>query len=71
VPDASRGLGHTLETTVQAAQLLLARGYPHLACIVLQVLPNETRVETGHKLTAAQASTIIAATKRIGTVLAC
>lgn len=65
------GLGHSLETTVQAAQILLARGYTGGACVVLNALRNETRAEIGHKLTAAQAATIIAATTRIRAVLAC
>jgi hypothetical protein len=63
------GPGNSLAAKVQSAQASLSSGNAAQAAAQLQALINETNAQSGKKITAPQASAIIAAAQRIRTVL--
>jgi hypothetical protein len=65
------GPGQSLAAKVKAAQAAVAAGKTASACGSLAALINEANAQAGKKLTAAQASAIVAAAIRIRAVLGC
>ena len=65
------GPGKSLEATVEVAQWFMAHGQPQLACMTLTAFQLEVRAQSGKKIPAAQATTLIADARRIRSVLGC
>ena len=65
------GPGKSLSATVAVAQWLVAHGRPKAACLTLTAFNLEVRAQSGKKIPAAQAATLIAAAQRIRSVLGC
>ena len=65
------GPGKSLSTTVAVAQWFVAHDRPTAACRTLTAFNLEVRAQSGKKIPAAQAATLIAAAQRIRSVLGC
>jgi len=65
------GPGESLADTVAVARWFLAHGQPKLTCLTLTAFQLEVWAQSGKKIPAAQASTLIADATRIKTVLGC
>ena len=65
------GPGKSLSATVAVAQWFVAHGRPRAACLTLTAFNLEVRAQSGKKIPAAQAATLIAAAQRIRSVLGC
>jgi hypothetical protein len=65
------GIANSLEAKLNAAQAPLAAGNSTAACNQIKAFINEVKAQSGKKLTAGQASTLITAAQAIRTALGC
>jgi probable HAF family extracellular repeat protein len=69
--DLPKGMENSLVTKLEHAQAALAAGDTATACSLLGAFTNETRAQSGKKLTAEQAAEMISRADQIGAVLGC
>jgi hypothetical protein len=66
-----KGMENSLVTKLEHAQAALAAGDTATACSLLGAFINETRAQSGKKLTAEQAAEMISRADQIRAVLGC
>jgi len=69
--DLPGGIANSLVTKLENAQAALAAGDAAAACELLRAFINETRAQSGKKLTTEQADEMIASAEQIRAAIGC